>query len=197
MKKSLFAITGLLTLATNASVMAASGEQSSGGLPQLNPETFTSQIFWLFVFFIILYAIMSYVALPKVSNVLERRREKVSNDLEDAKNLKEEALKLKETYESALAESHSEIKDLIKNIHDTVAKNNFDAHQSLTRELQELQTATEVAIENGKEKALKDLRDSATSIALELAGKLGNIAVNDNDAVEAVIAAQRKLDDAA
>ena len=51
MKKSLFAITGLLTLATNASVMAASGEQSSGGLPQLNPETFTSQIFWLFVFF--------------------------------------------------------------------------------------------------------------------------------------------------
>lgn len=195
--KNLLLGLSITLLFSNSVALAAEGEKSSGGLPQLDPTTFSSQIFWLFVFFILLYLILSSVALPKIATVIERRRLKISNDLEDAKTLKEDALELKDAYEKSLAVAHKDTSELMNKIHETVSKSKFDAHQALTKELFELQAATEASIENGKAKAMKDLRESATSIALELANKLGDIAVNDNDAVEAVIAAQRKLDDAA
>lgn len=59
-------------------------ETKSGGLPQLDPTYFTSQIFWTIVAFVSLYLIMSKVALPGVADVLRVRRERIATDLDVA-----------------------------------------------------------------------------------------------------------------
>ena len=49
----------------------------SGGMPQLNPEFWVSQIFWLVLTFGFLYLVLSKVVLPKISNNLESRKSQI------------------------------------------------------------------------------------------------------------------------
>ena len=51
----------------------------SGGMPQLNPEFWISQIFWLTLTFGILYLVLSKLILPKISANLEARKSQISD----------------------------------------------------------------------------------------------------------------------
>ena len=54
----------------------------SGGMPQLDPEFWFSQIFWLIMTFGILYLVLSKLILPKISDNLETRKSQVLDNLE-------------------------------------------------------------------------------------------------------------------
>ena len=56
----------------------------SGGMPQLNPEFWVSQIFWLTVTFGILYLVLSKLILPKISANLEIRKSQILENIEAA-----------------------------------------------------------------------------------------------------------------
>ena len=72
----------------------------SGGMPQLNPEFWISQIFWLTITFGILYIVLSKLILPKISANLEFRKSQVSDNIEAADKQREESM------EEALPELH-------------------------------------------------------------------------------------------
>ena len=67
-------------------VMAAEG----GGMPQLNPDSFYSQVFWLFISFSILFLTVHYYFLPKISKVRGNRVEMVDNYINEAKRINSE-----------------------------------------------------------------------------------------------------------
>ena len=75
------------------------------GFPQLNASSYPSQIFWLGVAFVLLYTLMSRLALPRVTEVLEMRRLQRSDNLAKAGQLNEEADKIKTSYEKSLAKA--------------------------------------------------------------------------------------------
>ena len=52
-------------------------QQRSGGMPQLDPEFWFSQIFWLVITFGILYLVLSKLILPKISENLETRKSQI------------------------------------------------------------------------------------------------------------------------
>ena len=58
----------------------------SGGMPQLNPEFWISQIFWLTLTFGILYLVLSKLILPKISDNLESRKSQILENIEAAEN---------------------------------------------------------------------------------------------------------------
>ena len=60
-------------------------------MPQLNPEFFVSQIFWLTITFVFLFIFLWKKSIPKIRNVLDSREKKINNDLEDAKKFQKEA----------------------------------------------------------------------------------------------------------
>ena len=60
-------------------------------MPQLNPEFFVSQIFWLVISFSFLLFFLWKISLPRISRVLEKREIKINNDIETAKKLQTEA----------------------------------------------------------------------------------------------------------
>ena len=66
---------------------------AEGGMPQLNPEFWASQIFWLILIFSILYIIIWKIFLPKITDSIENRKSRIVNDLNEAQKLKENAEK--------------------------------------------------------------------------------------------------------
>ena len=56
----------------------------SGGMPQLNPEFWFSQIFWLIITFGFMFVVLSKLVLPKISENLETRKAQISENIESA-----------------------------------------------------------------------------------------------------------------
>ena len=69
-------------------------EQSSAGLPQLDPKWYPSQLFWLFLTYGVLYFAFSRNVLPGLSGIIENRRDHIKNDLDQAEKLRAPAEKV-------------------------------------------------------------------------------------------------------
>jgi F-type H+-transporting ATPase subunit b len=78
------------------------------GMPQLDAAIWPNLIFWLIVSIVVLYLILSRVALPRLAAVLAERHDAISNDLEMAALLKRRAGEAEAAYERALAEAREE-----------------------------------------------------------------------------------------
>ena len=95
----------------------------SGGMPQLNPEFWVSQIFWLTLTFGVLYVVLSKLILPKISANLELRKSQIQENIEAADKQREDSeAKLKEFNEIVL-KSKLEAKNIFKDAREKVIKN--------------------------------------------------------------------------
>ena len=83
-------------------------------MPQLNPEFFISQLFWLIVTFSFLLIFLWRISLPRISSVLEKRESKINNDIELAKQLQTEAEEIQNQIEQQLDKTRQHIVKLIK-----------------------------------------------------------------------------------
>ena len=79
-----------------------------GGMPQLNPEYWVSQIFWLIIIFASLYIALSKIILPKISKNLETRKSQILDHLGQAEKFKEKTEKKIKEYEKILNEAKKE-----------------------------------------------------------------------------------------
>ena len=78
---------------------------SEAGMPQLNPEFWTAQIFWLILIFSSLYLIIWKIFLPRITYSIENRKSRVVNDLNEAQKLKEKAEKKLREYNEIIEDS--------------------------------------------------------------------------------------------
>ena len=85
--------------------------------PPLDPSSFVPQLFWLAVAFGLLYLLLKRVALPRVSDVIEERRERIDRDLAKAEGLKAETEQALAGYERALGEARAKASALAKDMH--------------------------------------------------------------------------------
>ncbi|HCQ64203.1 MAG TPA: ATP F0F1 synthase subunit B' [Rhodobacteraceae bacterium] len=99
----------MATETTEAATDAAHGAaETSAGMPQLEFGTFPNQIFWLVVALVVIFFVLSRVALPRIAGVLAERQGTITNDLSAAEELKEKAVEAEEAYNVALAEARME-----------------------------------------------------------------------------------------
>jgi F-type H+-transporting ATPase subunit b len=75
--------------------------------PPFDGTTYASQILWLAITFGLLYWIMSRVALPRISGILEDRRDRIAGDIAEANRLNDESNAAIAAYEQALAEARA------------------------------------------------------------------------------------------
>ena len=80
------------------------------GMPQLNPEFWLAQIFWLILIFSALYLAIWKVFLPKVTESIENRKLRVVNDLNETQKLKENAEKKLAEYNKIIENAKKEAK---------------------------------------------------------------------------------------
>lgn len=90
----------------------AAEPHGSGGLPQLDFDTWPSQIFWLVVALVVLYRIVAKVALPRISEVLEERADAIADDLDKAEEFRRRAADAEKAYDQALADARSKAQEI-------------------------------------------------------------------------------------
>lgn len=91
-----------------AMVYAADTAEKKGGIPQLDPTYYPSQLFWLLICFVLMYGLMSKVALPPVAKMVDGRDNKVRRDLEDAHRARTETDEIQSLYNRALRDAEEE-----------------------------------------------------------------------------------------
>ena len=88
---------------------------AEGGMPQLNTEFWASQIFWLILIFSSLYIIIWKIFLPKITDSIENRKLRVTNDLNESQKLKENAEKKLGEYNKIIEDTKKDAKRIIEN----------------------------------------------------------------------------------
>lgn len=89
------------------------GATHAVGMPQLDPTSFASQLFWLTVSFILLYIVISKSALPRVHNVLETRAERLRSDIAQAEEMTRQAEEARLAFEKKQTESRANSAEMI------------------------------------------------------------------------------------
>ena len=109
----------------------------SGGMPQLNPEFWISQIFWLTLSFGILYIVLSKLLLPKISANLELRKSQIQENIEAAEKQRQSSeSKLKE-YEDIVLKSKLKAKNIFKDAREKVLKDINSKKETLDKQIDE------------------------------------------------------------
>ena len=158
----------------------------SGGMPQLNPEFWISQIFWLTLTFGILYIVLSKLILPKISNNLELRKSQIQENIEAAEKQRENSeLKLKE-YDEIVLKSKLEAKNIFKNAREKALKDINLKKEALDKQIDEEIKKAEQKINLLKKSAPDKINKIAIETSSELVKKLIGADVN-NSSISAIV----------
>lgn len=133
---------------------------SGPGMPQLDITTFPNQIFWLVVTMVVLYFIMSRVALPRIAAVLADRRSTITSDIAAAEEFKLKAQEAEDAYNQALADARAEAQRIIE-----AAK----AEMQAEIDVQMAKADAEIAAQTAEsERRIREIRDSAVSMVKDV-----------------------------
>jgi F-type H+-transporting ATPase subunit b len=148
-----------------------------GAFPPMDTSTYPSQIFWLFIFFGLLYLLMSRVALPRMAAVLEKRSARIEGDLAKAQSLKNETEAAVAAYEKALADARAKAQGIALETRTKMAAE-MDAEQSaVDKTLGAKMGEAEARIAKAKTKAMADVSDVAADAAAEIVAELTGMKV--------------------
>ena len=158
----------------------------SGGMPQLNPEFWISQIFWLTLTFGILYVILSKLILPKISANLELRKSLIQENIEATEKQRESSnSKLKE-YDDIVLKSNLEAKNIFKEAREKVIKNINLKKETLDKQIDEEIKKVEQEINLLKKSAPEKINKIAIETSSELVKKFIGAEVN-NSSISAIV----------
>lgn len=82
-------------------------------MPQFDPSSYTSQIFWLLICFGFLYFFLSAIILPRVKSIIDNRNQAVDKDNLSAEKLKSEISALEEKSRKITSEAESNYRQSI------------------------------------------------------------------------------------
>ena len=158
----------------------------SSGMPQLNPEFWISQIFWLTLTFGILYIVLSKLILPKISANLELRKSQIQENIEAAeKQRKNSESKLKE-YDDIIFKSKLEAKNIFKDAREKTLKSINSKRETLEKQIDEEIKKAEHEINVLKKSAPEKINKIAIETSSELVKKLIGAEVN-NSSISAIV----------
>ena len=174
------------TLVLNFALISIAQSSEGGGMPQLNPEFWISQIFWLILTFGILVIVLSKFILPNISKNIESRKSEILENIETAeKQRKESEIKIKE-YDKIILNSKNEAKnhynEIRKKALDEIAKKQKNLENQINSEIKN----AEKEINELKSKAPEKINKIAIETSTELVKYLIGAEVN-NSSVSSIV----------
>ena len=158
----------------------------SGGMPQLNPKFWISQIFWLTLTFGILYIVLSKLILPKISSNLELRKSQIQDNIEAADKQRESSeTKLKE-YENIVLKSKLEAKNILGEAKENALKEINAKKDTLDKQIDEEIKKAEQEISVLKKSAPDKINKIAKETVSEILKKLIGAEIN-NSSISAIV----------
>ena len=172
MKNLCFALCILLVLNTNQAFGA------EGGMPQLNPEFWASQIFWLILIFSSLYIIMWKIFLPKITDSIENRKSRIISDLNETQKLKENAEKKLREYNKIIEDTKKEAKKIIEDNKKKLENDIKSKKQKFNEEIEKELMSVEKEIKSLKKSSISSINKIAAEVSSEVIKQLVGTSVN-------------------
>ena len=167
----------MATEATDAAAKAA-----EPGMPQLDFSTFPNQIFWLVVTLVVIYLVLSKVALPRIASVLAERQGTITNDLAAAEDFKQKAAEAEAAYDKALLDARAEAQRIVAEAKAEIQGDLDAAIAKADAEIAAKAAESEKAIAEIRASAMENVKtvakDTAKEIVAALDGKADAKAVN-------------------
>lgn len=185
--RSLGAAAGwMLTGWAVATAGPALAQEGGGGMPQLNVHDFPPQIIWLAILFILLYAIMSRVALPRVGEALELRAKRIKEDLDRAASLRDETERIVAAYEKARTEARNHAAAVNREAAAALAHKAAERQAKVNAELAAKIKSAEDSIAAARNRAMGEIKNVAADIASDAARRLVGLQIAPPEAQRAV-----------
>ena len=168
---------------------------SEAGMPQLNPEFWASQIFWLVIIFAALYIITWKIFLPKITYSIENRKSRIVNDLNEAQKLKENAEKKLLEYKKIIEDSKKEAKKIIEDSKKKLDRDIESKKQKFNDEIEKELIDVEKEIKNLKKTALPSISKIAVETSAQIIKQIIDTEVNKSN-VSAIVneTAKKKIE---
>jgi len=160
------------------------------GMPQLDFTTFPNQIFWLVITLVVIYFVLSRVALPRIASVLSERQGTITNDIAAAEDLKQKAVEAEAAYDKALADARLEAGRIVAQARADIQGDLDVATAKADAEIAAKSAESEAAIADIRENALKSVKDVAQDTAREIVAAMGGKA--DTKTIAAAVQARLK-----
>ena len=172
-------------------VVGASGTAAAaGGMPQLDPHDFAPQLVWLAITFVVLYLVMSKLAVPLISDTLDKRQAKIQGDLDAAEKASEDTRALVAAYEKRLADAREEARRLQRERTEADSAATTARLTELANTLNGRIDEAEKRIAGQRAQVLESLEDMAHDIAADVYSKLAGQPA-DAGALKAKVAAAK------
>ncbi len=150
-------------------------------MPQLNPEFFISQLFWLVLTFSFLLLFLWRISLPRISLVLEKRDNKINNDLNSAKKMRTEAEEIQEKIENQLKEAKENTNKQIKNAVNKLQIKSSEELNNLDKILSKKIDDSSLAIEKSRNDSLDQINLQIFEVTKLTLNKISKFSIDDNE----------------
>lgn len=164
-------------MATESSGASGSACVDAGGgaigMPQLCPEWFSNQIFWLVITLVVVFLVLSRIALPRIAGILAERQGTITNDLAAAEDFKTKAEAAEEAYQKALADARGEAQAIVTQTKAEIRQELLAATKKADEEIAERTAESEARIAEIRQGALESIREVSKDTAKELVGAMG------------------------
>ena len=140
--------------------------------PPFQRETFASQLVWLVIAFVLLYALAAKLALPRVGGIFAARQERKEADVAQARQFREEADAALAAYEKALADAHGRGQSIASETHTRLVAEGETRRKALEAELNAKLAEAEKAIAATKQSAMANVRTIAAEAAAAIVERL-------------------------
>ena len=162
-------------------------------MPQLNPEFFVSQLFWLVVTFSFLLVFLWRISLPRIGNVLDKRERKISEDLTAAKELQAEAEKIQDIIENQLKQARADASEMIKSSSVSLQEKAQIELTKLDKDLDSKIDQSSKAIEKSKNESVSLIQTQINEITKLTLSKVASFDVSDDEIKSAIKSSERSL----
>lgn len=141
-------------------------------MPQLDPTFFPSQLFWLAISFGLLFVLLKFWALPGVSQTIEKRQDKIDEDLSQATKHQKEIEVITEKCEVILKKSRQDAHDLLVKKAEEMKLFNAEKEKELAEKLNVHLKNTELKVQKAKDEAMKEVEKLVVDLSQDLSFKL-------------------------
>ena len=151
---------------------------AEGGMPQLNPDYWISQIFWVMLIFGTLYVILWKTILPKINENLENRKSQILIDLDEAQKFKDQSQKKISEYNIILSKVKQDAKKILDDARKKINRDIENKKNQFNLEIDKEIKNAEKEIKTLKLSSIKDINKIAIETSSEIIRKIAGTEVN-------------------
>lgn len=120
----------------------------------------------------VLYLLFRIFLYNRIKNVMDKRKETLTNQFADAKKAKKRARRLKKKYERSLSSAQQEAVRIVEDAKERADSLYNRKAEEAQANAQEIIRKAQIQIENEREQAKREVQDEITRLAMAAAAKI-------------------------